>query len=87
MVYPKRENVVFLDDSESRLKVYYCGKKEKPNKFCPVCGSSIMADLKDSSVAWQREFIAINVSEVFKIEPRYLPRLQLLDTICQRHQS
>jgi hypothetical protein len=33
LVYPKREDVVFLDGSESRMKDYLMGKKIKPRTY------------------------------------------------------
>lgn len=64
LVYPMREDVVWLNDSESRLKDYFMGKKNKPHRFCPECGSSILIDFKNSDVANQRPRLAVSVSNV-----------------------
>lgn len=62
LVYPKREDVVFQNDSEARLKDYFFGKKNKPHRFCPECSSSVLIDFKNSDVPNQRGELAINVS-------------------------
>lgn len=61
LVYPRREDVVFLDGSESRLKDYYMGKKVKPHRFCPECSSSVLIDFKNAEEDEQRPLLAMNV--------------------------
>ena len=68
LVYPKREDVVFHYDSESRLRDYYFGKKYKPHRFCSQCGSSVLIDFKDSDVERQRPLLAVNVCIDCRIE-------------------
>lgn len=41
LVYPKREDVVFEEGCEAKLKDYFFGKKRKPHRFCGGCGSSV----------------------------------------------
>ncbi|KAF2481633.1 DUF636 domain-containing protein [Neohortaea acidophila] len=65
LVYPKREDVVFQNDSEARLKDYFFGKKNKPHRFCPECSSSVLIDFKNSDVPNQRGELAIN-ARLFK---------------------
>ncbi|KAK4977894.1 hypothetical protein LTR42_002269 [Elasticomyces elasticus] len=62
LVYPKRADVHFLDDSESKLKAYFFGKKNKPHRFCPECSSSILIDFANSDLEGQREHLAMNAS-------------------------
>ncbi|KAK3639862.1 hypothetical protein LTR56_012242 [Elasticomyces elasticus] len=57
-----RADVHFLDDSESRMKAYFFGKKNKPHRFCPECSSSILIDFANSDIVKQREHLAMNVS-------------------------
>ena len=64
LVYPLRSDVVFLNDSETRLKSYYFGQKTKPHKFCEGCGSSVLIDFKDAKHEKEREFLALNVSDM-----------------------
>nr|POF05474.1 hypothetical protein CFP56_69500 [Quercus suber] len=65
LVYPKREDVVFLDGSEARLKSYSFGQKRTPNRFCPECGSSVLIDLANSEFERYRPVLAMNVGEHF----------------------
>jgi len=69
LVYPKREDVAFTA-GEATLSEYRFGKKNKPHKFCPNCGTSMFIDFKDALDEWnagrgaeekQRQFIALNV--------------------------
>lgn len=41
LVYPKREDVVFQDGCESKLRDYFFGKKLRSHRFCGECGSSV----------------------------------------------
>ena len=61
-VYPKREDVKFENDCDKKLKNYYFGLKNKPHRFCPECGSSVMIDFENSDVVKQRPLLAMNVS-------------------------
>jgi hypothetical protein len=61
LVYPNREDVVFKEGSESKLKDYYFGKKNKPHRFCPECSSSVLIDFKDSPYVKERQKLAMNV--------------------------
>jgi len=62
LVYPLRSDVVFANNSDSKLKDYYFGKKNKPHRFCPECSSTILIDFKDSDIEGQRAKLAMNVS-------------------------
>ena len=62
LVYPKREDVSFLVDSESHLQSYYFGKMTKSHQFCKLCGSSILIDFASSSFEKERPYLAVNVS-------------------------
>ncbi|KAK3615340.1 hypothetical protein LTR56_026651 [Elasticomyces elasticus] len=35
LVYPKRSDVHFIDNSDKHLRSYVMGKKNKPHRFCP----------------------------------------------------
>lgn len=61
-MYPKREDVVWLDDSESKLKDYYMGLKLKAHRFCPECSSSVLIDFKNADWERLRPLLAMNVS-------------------------
>ena len=61
-VYPKREDVVWIGDSEAKLKEYFFGQKRKAHRFCPVCSSSVMIDFQNADWERLRPFVAINVS-------------------------
>ena len=61
-IYPKREDVIFLDNSDRKLKEYWFGQKLKPHKFCPECGSSIMIHFQDVDEEPMKAFVAMNVS-------------------------
>lgn len=52
----------FEGDSESKLKSYLMGKKNKPHRFCPECSSSVLIDFKNSDMESQRSYLAMNVS-------------------------
>jgi hypothetical protein len=79
LLYPKRDDVEFLGDSESKLKKYFFGQKRKPHLFCGECSSNVMIDFADSDAEDQRPFLAINVSGVFSeiTEAEYDPCTQL----------
>lgn len=62
LVYPKRTDVVFLDDLESRLKDYYMGRKIKPHRFCPECSCSILIDFRNVEHEKMKEHLAVNIS-------------------------
>jgi hypothetical protein len=62
LVYPKREDVVWLNDSESKLRDYYMGRKLKAHRFCPECSSSILIDFQNADWEHLRPFLAMNVS-------------------------
>jgi hypothetical protein len=62
LVYPKREDVHFLADSEAKLKQYYFGQKRKPHLFCGECSSNVMIDFAESEAEVEREVLAVNVS-------------------------
>jgi len=62
LLYPKREEVQFLGDSETHLKQYLFGQKRKPHLFCGECSSNVMIDFAGSEVEKQRPFLAVNVS-------------------------
>lgn len=64
LVYPKREDVIFKDNCDTKMKSYFFGKKNKPHRFCPECSSSILIDFKDSDVPRQKELLAMNVSKI-----------------------
>lgn len=64
LVYPLRSDVQFLNHSDEKLKSYYFGQKEKPHKFCPECGSSVLIDFGASPHEKESQFLAMNVSEV-----------------------
>lgn len=61
LVYPKREDVVFHDGSDSKLKDYFFGKKTKPHRFCPECSSSVLIDFKNSPYESENSLLAMNV--------------------------
>uniref|UniRef100_A0A2D3VEM6 CENP-V/GFA domain-containing protein n=1 Tax=Ramularia collo-cygni TaxID=112498 RepID=A0A2D3VEM6_9PEZI len=67
-VYPRREDVVFENGCDSKLKSYLFGKKRKPHRFCPECSSSILIDFKDSDVEDQRPLLAMNASHFKDID-------------------
>jgi hypothetical protein len=62
LVYPKREDVHFLADSETKLKQYFFGQKRKPHLFCGECSSNVMIDFAESESEKQRGLLAVNVS-------------------------
>jgi hypothetical protein len=64
-VYPKREDVQLLADSEAKLKQYCFGQKRKPHLFCGECSSNVMIDFADSESEKQRGLLAVNVSASF----------------------
>jgi hypothetical protein len=61
LVYPLREAVIFLNDSDKNMKEYFMGLKKKAHRFCPECSSSILIDFQNSDVVKQRKYLAINV--------------------------
>jgi hypothetical protein len=65
LVYPKREDVHFLADSETKLKQYFFGQKRKPHLFCGECSSNVMIDFVESESEKQRGLLALNVSSSF----------------------
>jgi hypothetical protein len=65
LVYPKREDVQFLADSEAKLKQYFFGQKRKPHLFCADCSSNVMIDFAESESEKEREVSAVNVSGSF----------------------
>ncbi|KAK5125003.1 hypothetical protein LTR85_001193 [Meristemomyces frigidus] len=62
LVYPKREDVHFLNASDTRMKSYLSATKRKPHRFCPKCGSSVLIDFKDAPEDEQRPLLAMNAS-------------------------
>lgn len=62
LVYPRREDVKVENDCDKKLKDYYFGHKNKPHRFCPECGSSVLIDFKNSDIVEQRPLLAMNVS-------------------------
>ncbi|KAF2765696.1 hypothetical protein EJ03DRAFT_377536 [Teratosphaeria nubilosa] len=62
LVYPPREAVTFLGDSEAKMKQYFMGLKNKPHRFCPECSSSILIDFQNSDVERQRPYLAVNAA-------------------------
>ena len=64
LVYPKREDVRFLGDSEAKLKKYLFGQRRKPHLFCGECGCNVMIDFSASEFEKQRPFLGVNVSGV-----------------------
>jgi hypothetical protein len=44
------------------MSSYRFGLQNKPHRFCPTCGTSILIDFKDSDVEKQRQYLAVNVS-------------------------
>lgn len=62
LVYPRREDVVFQDGCDTRMKSYFFGKKLKPHRFCPECSSSILIDFKNSDVKEHVPLLAMNAS-------------------------
>jgi hypothetical protein len=61
LIYPKREDVEFLA-GEDTMSSYRFGLENKPHRFCPTCGTSILIDFKNSDVERQRQYLAVNVS-------------------------
>lgn len=55
MVYPKRDNVVFHSGYDDLVS--YAFGDSFDHKFCPTCGSSVMAEPRNSDI------YAINVSD------------------------
>ncbi|KAI6353180.1 hypothetical protein MCOR25_009131 [Pyricularia grisea] len=47
LVYPKRHQLKWHGDSQSRCAVYQFNTKKKDQLFCPKCGSSIGIDFRD----------------------------------------
>lgn len=58
LVYPSRTSVVFHRGFD-HLRSYFFGKKQKPHKFCPTCGSSILIDFNGTHKS--RDVLAMNV--------------------------
>jgi hypothetical protein len=48
LVYPPAHDVTF-QTGEDKLGLYTFGRKIRPHKFCPTCGTSIMIDLSKPS--------------------------------------
>lgn len=70
LVYPKREDVIFQDGCDSKMKSYFFGKKEKAHRFCGECGSSVLIDFGNASVEKQRPYLAMNVRVAILRETR-----------------
>lgn len=91
LVYPKREDVVFKDGCDSKMKTYAFGKKVKPHRFCPECSSSILIDFKDSDVDGQQDLLAMNVSrlqhDAVRARPDITTRQANSRTLTLRRQS
>lgn len=64
LLYPKRSDVEFLGDSESKLKRYLFGQKRKPHLFCGECSSNVMIDFAASGDEEEKLLLAVNVSGV-----------------------
>lgn len=62
LIYPKRVDVGFAENSNEKLQSYYFGNKKKGHCFCPQCGSSVLIDFKDSDNLAQRPHLGLNVS-------------------------
>lgn len=54
----------FHDSSDTRLKSYLMGKKLRPHRFCPECGSSVLIDFKDADIESQKPLLAMNVRAI-----------------------
>lgn len=75
-VYPLRKDVTFTS-GEQTMTEYRFGNKDKPHKFCPQCGTSMLIDFRDSPYESEKPHYAINVSSC---EPR---RVSFPDTRIQ----
>ncbi|GME22862.1 Aldehyde-activating protein [Neofusicoccum parvum] len=67
LVYPKVEDVKFTS-GEFRLGEYRFGNKNKPHKFCMLCGTSILIDFSNSTWKEEREVTAVNIRTFQGIE-------------------
>ena len=61
LVYPLKEDVVFESGTED-MSAYLFGGKNKPHRFCKICGTSILIDFSESKLELERSRMAINVS-------------------------
>jgi hypothetical protein len=61
LVYPLRTDVNFTAGEET-LSEYFFGKKTKPHRFCPGCGTSILIDFKNAQGP-SKELLAVSVSK------------------------
>jgi len=60
-VYPLRTDVVWTQ-GEEKLSEYVFGNKNKPHRFCPECGTSILIDFGNTE-GKGKEFLAVSVSD------------------------
>ncbi|KAH9810056.1 Centromere protein V [Teratosphaeria destructans] len=68
LVYPTREAVKFLDNSDAKMKQYFMGLKNKAHRFCPECSSSVLIDFQNSDVERQRPYLAAAMFTDFDLE-------------------
>ncbi|KAF3483128.1 uncharacterized protein GIQ15_02452 [Arthroderma uncinatum] len=61
LVYPKIEDVVFTHGSMATMSEYRTASKSRPHKFCGICGTSVMIELKDGNTNHLRENVAVNI--------------------------
>jgi hypothetical protein len=59
LLYPEREEVTFHSGFDT-LSSYLFATKQKPHKFCPICGSSVFIDFQGSFKG--HDWLGINVS-------------------------
>ncbi|MCJ1390142.1 hypothetical protein MMC18_003000 [Xylographa bjoerkii] len=70
-VYPKHAEVVFHQGFDT-LKEYRFGSKQKTQKFCPECGSSILIDFNGTLDGEMEDAMAVNVRMFKDIDMRKL---------------
>jgi hypothetical protein len=61
LIYPKVEDVEFIR-GEDKMSSYVFATKTRPHKFCPICGTSILIDFRNSNKETLRPFYGVNVS-------------------------
>ncbi|KAF7906550.1 hypothetical protein EAF00_000829 [Botryotinia globosa] len=72
LVYPMRQDVKFLGDSEEKMGSYKWGHKVADHRFCKTCGSSIMIDLRRPETFGEtdprKDMVGINVRNFKNID-------------------
>lgn len=75
MVYPQAATFT-IDSGESELSSYWCASRDRPHRFCRLCGSSMFIDSRQSKQESFQNRVALN----FRMVPGFediLPQLKL----------